>query len=655
MTQPAKTPIWAKAALLAAVILAVAGVWLYLSGAIFFQLAGKKFEDAKFLTFYQYWYHYSDILLIRKKLFTAGGLAFAVLLIPVAIILKPTPKSLHGNARFAKKLEIEQAGLMGEAGLIVGQVGKKFLMFAGALHAILCAPTRSGKGVSTVIPNCLNWRDSLVVLDTKQEAFDFTSGYRAKYGQECFLFNPSPKDYRTHRWNPLSYISDDPNFRINDIQKIASFLFPDIEGADPIWSSSGRSLFLGTVLYLIETPGKTVTLGEVLRTVTQQEEAGKFFARTIQERQEEGTPLSPTCAAALSDFISTSDNTRTSIRKTFSSRFELLFNPLIDAAMSGNDFDLRDLRKKRMSIYVGVTPDDLERMGPLLNLFFQQLIDLNTQELPLKNPALKYPCLLLLDEFTAAGRIPALSKGVSYVAGYGLKLLLIIQSYSQLREKYGDDAAETFSTNLGVQIDFAPAPQDQERSEAISKALGDQTWRVKSWGKTFGQKGSRSENKSDQRRPLMLPQEVKQIGMWKQFIFMENVLPIFCEKIGYYKEKVFLDRLKEVSPSLAKLGEAIPTKDQLEMAAGTGELRADVPLIAVGVTQYSYVPAPQPALVVTETERVLSEQDAENINDLAAADFSCDFSDIEIPSEQPTDEEMQAATDELLARFGMTA
>ena len=53
---------------------------------------------------------------------------------------------------------------------------------------MLAAPTRSGKGVGVVIPNCLNYSDSLVVLDIKLENFDITSGFRAEHGQEVYLF-----------------------------------------------------------------------------------------------------------------------------------------------------------------------------------------------------------------------------------------------------------------------------------------------------------------------------------------------------------------------------------------------------------------------------------------------------------------------------------
>jgi type IV secretion system protein VirD4 len=56
-------------------------------------------------------------------------------------------------------------------------------------------------------------------------------------------------------------------------------------------------------------------------------------------------------------------------------------------------------------VYVCVPPNRLANARVLLNLFFAQLINLNTAELPEHNPALKHQCLVLLDEFTALGRI----------------------------------------------------------------------------------------------------------------------------------------------------------------------------------------------------------------------------------------------------------
>src|SRR3546814_10764479 len=77
-------------------------------------------------------------------------------------------------------------------------------------------------------------------------------------------------------------------------------------------------------------------------------------------------------------------------------------NPRVDAATEECDFDLRELRTKRMSIYLGVYPDELDRVAPLYNLLFQQLVDLNVRDLPDEKTPLQN--LVLLAEFARIGR-----------------------------------------------------------------------------------------------------------------------------------------------------------------------------------------------------------------------------------------------------------
>ena len=235
------------------------------AGAVVLAGVGRNFNAATPLTFIQYALYYGEQKRIGLWLWSGAGLSSLALLAPLALFLKPAKRSLHGDARFASSSEIRKAGLTGKKGIIVGKRGSEYLMFDGPQHVLLSAPTRSGKGVSVVIPNLLTWPESCVVLDIKRENWDITSAYRRKYGQRCYLFNPGATDARTHRYNPLGYISEDAGKRIDDIQKIANMIFPDLQGTDPIWTATPRSLFLGVVLYLLESPGKPVTLGQVLR------------------------------------------------------------------------------------------------------------------------------------------------------------------------------------------------------------------------------------------------------------------------------------------------------------------------------------------------------------------------------------------------------
>ena len=132
-------------------------------------------------------------------------------------------------------------------------------MLAGQQGVALAAPPRAGKGTGVVVPNALNWPGSLVCVDIKRENWTITAGYRARSGQACYLFDPFAEDGRTARWNPFSYVSEDPARRLNDLQRIAEMLYPDPPNVDPFWTASARSLFLGIALYLFETPSLPAT------------------------------------------------------------------------------------------------------------------------------------------------------------------------------------------------------------------------------------------------------------------------------------------------------------------------------------------------------------------------------------------------------------
>ena len=158
-----------------------------------------------------------------------------------------TRQKLHGEARWARAGEVRKGKLLGASGIVLGKFGGMVMRFGGSEHVMLEAPTRAGKGVGVIIPNLLDWPDSLVVLDIKQENWDNTAGYRLKeLGQRVLLFNPLDASGQTARYNPLGYINRrDPVEVINELQKIAVMLFPDPLTGDKFWAEGARTAFLG--------------------------------------------------------------------------------------------------------------------------------------------------------------------------------------------------------------------------------------------------------------------------------------------------------------------------------------------------------------------------------------------------------------------------
>ena len=435
--------------------------------------------------------------------------------------------------------------------LVVGRWRGRYLRFAGQQFVLLAAPARSGKGVGIVIPNLLSYSDSVVVLDIKQENFRLTAGFRRAHGQAVYLFNPFAEDGCTHRYNPLSVIADDM-FRVGDILAIGYVLYP-AGGHDEFWKDQARNLLLGLVLLLCDlrearragasgVPDYPITMGEVLRQSSGNGQPVKTYLNRmlIQHRQY----LSRACIDALNRFLANDDKVLASILATFNAPLTIWANPIVDAATSANDFDLRDVRRRKMSVYLGVTPDHLSEAAILMNLMFSQLVNLNTKELAEDNPALKYQCLLLLDEMTAIGKIQIIARAVAYMAGYNLRLLSIVQSDSQLESVYGRADARTIVTNHAMQILFAP--REQKDANAYSEMLGTRTERSRTTSRSngmFGARGGASESFSDQRRALMLPQEIKELARDKEIILLENTKPILADRICYWRDRAFTSRV----------------------------------------------------------------------------------------------------------------
>jgi type IV secretion system protein VirD4 len=475
------------------------------------------------------------------------GLPGLLALLTLFLMFKPRKQALHGDARFAGASDLAKHGLFKQSGngIVVGKFRGKLVRLSGQQFVILAAPTRSGKGVGVVIPNLLEYQESVVVLDIKQENFDLTSGWRASQGQEVFLFNPFAEDRRTHRWNPLSYVSDDPAFRVSDLMSIAAMLYPDGSDDQKFWVSQARNAFMAFALYLFENwddernigfPGGlgTPTLGAIYRLSSGDGSDLKKYLKSLSERRF----LSSNAKSAFSNMLSQAEETFASILGTLKEPLNAWINPVLDAATSDNDFLLTDLRKKKMTIYIGIQPNKLAESRLIINLFFSQIINLNTKELPKSNPALKYQCLLLMDEFTAIGKVDIIASAVSYMAGYNVRLLPIIQSMAQLDATYGKDVSRTIITNHALQILYAP--REQQDANDYSEMLGYTTFRKKNV--TRGKDVTRSV--SEERRALMLPQELKAMGNDREVFLYEGIPhPVKCDKIKYYKDRHFTSRL----------------------------------------------------------------------------------------------------------------
>ena len=511
--------------------------WSWLAGFLFCVLGRLPIHLVTPWLLWHYVPIYFSSAPVRLLMNTSSLASFVLLALFVGAWLRnQNGLSPFGDARWATWREVRRAGLLSQTGILLGRRAGRFLCMPGWEHVMCFAPSGSGKGVGIVIPNLLHWSDSAIVHDVKGENFRLTSGYRAAHGQKVYFFNPGDPDGRTHRYNPFQFVSDDPGLRIDDLQKIAHLLLPRHD----FWENEARTLLVGLALHLLDQEGTVVSFGNILCTIRE----SNFFdyVHDLLTKRREG--MNPVACMALNAYIQKAEKERSGVLSTLSSALELWANPLIDAATSSSDFDLRRFKKERITLYVGVSPNNLHRLRPLLQILYQQATDILTEKEP--DPKTEpFGVLFLMDEFASLGRMTQFEQASAYFRGYRVRFMMIIQDLPQLERHYERTGLYSFLGMSKVKVTFASG--DYETAEVISKYLGTFGAKTESESQSeragsFWLTGQTSHSTSETSRALLLPQEILQLPPDEEIVMIEGLPPIRVRKIRYYQESIFKTR-----------------------------------------------------------------------------------------------------------------
>lgn len=239
-----------------------------------------------------------------------------------------------------------------------------------------------------------------------------------------------------------------------------------------------------------------------------------------------------------------------SILSTLNTALILYRNPIIVDNIRDSDFVMKDLMdcKKPISLYLVFGPGEMDVVRPLLRVVVDMLWRLNVEEMKFsdgKAVAHQHRLLLLLDEFPALGKMDGFAISEGFIAGYGMKACIITQDLNQINNIYGKD--NYVVSNCQVQVYHTPS--DNNSAKYLSDKLGNQT--IES---TSSSRNSNilpmptSYNDSLMSRPLMYPNEVSTMDQAKLLVFCKGLAPIYCNKIRYFEDPVFLPRTKIKPP-----------------------------------------------------------------------------------------------------------
>lgn len=497
-------------------------------------------------------------------------------------------KSLHGTARWATRADLKAADLLRPTGAVVGGwpslFGTRTLRHDGPEHVLAFAPTRSGKGVGLVLPTLLSWPDSALVLDIKGENWRLTSGYRASVGQRILKFDPTAKE-GSIRFNPLAEIRLGTDHEIADAQNIAAMVIdPEGKGLRDFWMKSGFAWLTAGILHVLYKVRADENRAASLRDVSMALSApGDGIERMLEamiacDHRFEGLSrdaVNRLVHATAQEMKDRAPPERSGVHSSALTELALYRDPIIAANIATSDFRLNDLMNgdAPASLYLIVPPSDIDRLRPLLrvmlNLFMRRLMQNVGAD---GKPAYKHRLLVLLDEFTAIGKLEIFDRSLGFMGGYGLKAYLIVQDLGQITGTYGRENG--IVGNCHVQIAYAP--NDIATAKVLSEKCGVSTvvqvHRDRS-RKALQLMGNVTDRVQEVSRPLLTADEcmrlkgarksardpAKIVRAGDMLVFVAGRPAILGRQPLYFQDKVLLARSK-----MAPVGEAVDDRENGE-------------------------------------------------------------------------------------------
>jgi type IV secretion system protein VirD4 len=497
--------------------------------------------------FFWWWYAYDayapSIFVDGAYIAASGGIIAAAVAIGMSVWRAREAKNIetYGSARWAQPREIEEAGLLGSDGVVLGRCQRGYLRHDGPEHVLCFAPTRSGKGVGLVIPSLLTWPGSAIVHDIKGENWQLTAGFRAQHGR-VLLFDPT--NAKSSAYNPLLEVRRG-DWEVRDVQNIADILV-DPEGSlekRNHWEKTSHALLVGAILHVLYAEADKTLAGVASFLSDPKRPIESTLAAMMRTPHLGEAGVHPVVASAARELLNKSGNERSGVLSTAMSFLGLYRDPVVAEVTRRCDWRIGDIvaGERPTTLYLVVPPSDINRTKPLIRLILNQVGRRLTEDLQAK--AGRRRLLLMLDEFPALGRLDFFESALAFMAGYGIKSFLIAQSLNQIEKAYGPN--NSILDNCHVRVSFAT--NDERTAKRVSDALGTAT-EMKAMKNYAGSRlspwlGHLMVSRSETARPLLTPGEVMQLPPTDEIVMVSGVHPIRAKKARYYEDARFEERI----------------------------------------------------------------------------------------------------------------
>lgn len=474
---------------------------------------------------------------------------------------------LHGSAQWSNGTTAVKNGRMlltgrvldDSHGFALGRISEEMpaqydvdtrLRYMG--HVLTIAPSGSGKGVGAVTPTLLEYPGSTIVLDPKGELFATTSRYRRDtLGHKVIACDPFGVlsslgfDEQASSINWLDYIDVNSPDVVNQSALLADLIVvAEGRGSDSSahFNETAKTFLRGLLVHVASLPEEMRSMGEVRRLLTADQIAFDDLLIDMQTN-DAGQGLAQ---RAVNSLLATPEKERGSILSTVRRHTDFLDDTRITQALAHSDFDLNQLKREKMTVYMIMPPDRIE----INKRFLRVMFGLAVNGVTTVSGKPEYKVLFLLDEFAQLGNMNVIEKALPIIRGFGGVFWFILQNIGQLKNNYSENW-QSFVANAGAKQFFGTS--DVETAKYVSEALGKTTVEFSTASQNSGTSmGGMNINASSgdalsqqfTARDLMTPDEVLKLRAEKVIVMIsgKGEAPYLLDRITYYKDASYEGR-----------------------------------------------------------------------------------------------------------------
>jgi type IV secretory pathway TraG/TraD family ATPase VirD4 len=299
-----------------------------------------------------------------------------------------------------------------------------------------------------------------------------------------------------------------------DLNDLVSVICPVENEKDPVWEKGARSIIMSTCLAMLED-SEDPRLGMT-------KEKFNFFNinKALTNSENEFATLKDyfNGRSKLSQAYALSRQVLSAAEQTLSSYMSITFDKLnmfndrgLCGLTSATDVDAASFAERPTALFMKI-PDEKDTRHGLAAVFilcmYKALIKVASAREDLSLPRNVY---FILDEFGNMPKIEKFDKMITVGRSRKIWFNMVVQSYSQLSNVYGNEVADIVKSNCGMKMFIGS--NDIGTCEEFSKLCGNMTVRTTSTSASIGSKeGDINLSAQTQVRPLIYPSELQMLN-----------------------------------------------------------------------------------------------------------------------------------------------